>query len=405
MPSKQRLGPAAAALKKFEVDWAKSFGDDLPLIEAKVRPYEVVSTGSLELDLAMGCGGYVVGRITEIHGPEGTAKTTMGQVAVANFQLAYPQRMAGWIDMERTFDDSWAEGHGVNLHRSVFRRTRPKTAEDVADMTVKMISSGLFSVVVLDSVGGMVSDAEMGKKADEATVAAVARVVTRLVKQSAVMGDDHRTSLIIINQARANIGGGPKAGTTTTGGFALKHVSTHKLRNRRTGNNVYMLGNGKDEREVGFELAVTVEKNKVAQPRRVATFNLFNADTDDYGPIGIDRASEALSLGPRFGIVERAGSYYRFPNPAGGDTVQVQGEKKSLNLLRADPELVDYIRARVLEAKGAAVEELEDVAADAELETGTEDDGFVTGGGDAAKMVDFDPDVLARAHSPLPVSS
>lgn len=406
MPArKQRLGPSASALAKFEADWDKSFGAGLALIEAKVRPYEVVSTGSLELDLAMGCGGYVVGRITEMHGPEGTAKTTMATIAAANFQVAYPQRLVGWIDMERTFDDSWAQDHGVNLHRNVFRRTRPKTAEDVADMAARMIGSGLFSLVVLDSVGGMISDAEMDKKADEATVANVARVVTRMVKQSAVRGDDNRTSLLIINQARAAIGAGPRASTTTTGGFALKHVSTHKLRNRRTALAAYSLGKGADEREVGFELAVTVEKNKVAQPRRVATFGLFNADTDQYGPIGVDRASEALSLGIRYGIIEQqGGGYYQLPTPEGADPARIRGRDSALDVLRSDPDLVESLRAQVLEAKGAAVEELEDIAVDAEAEAGG-DDEFVTGGGETAGQVDFDPDVLARARNPIPVSS
>lgn len=350
MPRKAKapaLGPAAAALSRFEASFAKQYGEGV-LIKPQKRPYEVVSTGSLELDMAMGCGGTIVGRIAEWWGPGGVSKTTMAMISAGNFQRAYPDRLVGWLDVERTFDEAWAEEHGVNL--DLLRKTKPTVAQEVADHAQSMVQSGLFSLIVIDSVGGMMGRRESEGTSDDVQVAEVARVVTRLVKRQAALCDDNRTSLIIINQPRANISGGPRAGNATGGGNALKHATTHKLRFRQTGETAFTIkhGTGKTavEEEIGFQVAVHIERNKVAPPKRVAMFNIFNQDTELYGPLGIDRANEAFALGVRKAIIgEPSTGRYQLPDREG----TTHGKDKVINALRESPELVEFIRTKALE--------------------------------------------------------
>jgi hypothetical protein len=178
MPTK----PSARALAAFDQSFGKRFGESAI---RKKRAYKVVSTGSLSLDAAMGCGGYIVGRITEIWGPESVGKTTLSMIGAANFQRDYPDRLVGWIDMERTFDWDWAEANGLDTGR--IRLIRPRDSEEVSDMTRRMVESGLFSVTVLDSVGGMVTNEEMKLDAQKSSVGTAAKVITRMVKQAAVL--------------------------------------------------------------------------------------------------------------------------------------------------------------------------------------------------------------------------
>jgi recombination protein RecA len=335
MPTK----PSARALAAFDQSFGKRFGESAI---RKKRAYKVVSTGSLSLDAAMGCGGYIVGRITEIWGPESVGKTTLSMIGAANFQRDYPDRLVGWIDMERTFDWDWAEANGLDTGR--IRLIRPRDSEEVSDMTRRMVESGLFSVTVLDSVGGMVTNEEMKLDAQKSSVGTAAKVITRMVKQAAVLGDETGTSLLVINQVRANIS--PfGADTDTGGGFALKHASTHKIRLRRTTTAPYTIGSGDDVVQVGVELAAIVEKNKVAPPRRTATFALFNQYTPQYGPRGIDRAMEAYQIGRRLGIIEEPkSSFYLLP----GDDKPIHGEPKTIKRLRENPEILDKIRKDLL---------------------------------------------------------
>ena len=325
MPTKAKK-PSATELSKFQAQFTARFGENTVRARPQ-RGYQVVSTGSLALDYAMGCGGYVVGRITEIWGVESVAKTTMAMIAAANFQRQFTGKSVAWVNMERTFDWAWAQTHGIDPHRLVLME--PRNSEDVADMAKMAISSGLFSLVILDSVGGMVTREEMDKVADKDSVGTAAKVVTRMVKIAAVLCADTDTTMIIINQVRANIGF--TGGTTTGGGFALKHVTTHKIKLRRTQTEAFTVG--ADKQTVGIELAATVEKNKVAPPRRIATFALFVAPSTKYGPVGIDRATEAFTVGVRTGAIEQHGSYYQLP----GQVRRFQGRDAVLAAVPARP--------------------------------------------------------------------
>lgn len=356
-----RNGPSAAALAKFESDFTKRFGDKTI---RKSRKYKVVSTGSLTLDYALGCGGWIVGRVFQIWGPESVAKTTLMILSAVQFQKEFPNKLIGWIDMERTFDFDWATSLGLDMSRvKVFV---PENSEDVADMAKYMIRTEMFSFVVLDSVGGMVTAEEMDKDAEQASVGTAAKILTRMVKTCAVLCDDLGVTLGIVNQVRANLGYG--GDTTYGGGFALKHVNTHVVKLKRTGTMPYTIGSGTKQETYGFELAATVEKNKVAPPRRTATFALLVQPSAKYGPLGIDRATEACTMGVRLGIIEQQpGGYYALP----GVEERIRSEDKVKAHLRENETTLNLVRTMMLDKLSSEV--ADEIPEDDPVDEGTEE--------------------------------
>lgn len=362
------------ALSAFEERFTKRFGAGT-IAKAAKRTYQVVSTGSITLDIALGSGGWIVGRIAEIWGPESVAKTTLALCGIANFQVVFPNKMAAIIDMERSFDAAWAAQHGVDLDR--MHVLKPHSSEDVSDMARMLVESGMYSIIVLDSVGGMITEEEMSNDAAKASVGTAAKIITRMVKQCAVFCDDTDTTLIIVNQVRAVIS--PQGGDTTGGGKALKHVTTHKVRLKRTGDDPFYIGAGENRELVGFVVGATVEKNKVAPPRRVANFALFNQTTREFGPVGIDRAREAFQIAKRLGIIEEV-STGRFLLP--GEEKAVHGMPQTLARLRADRQMLDSIRQQMLAKLAEEVHIADEVSIDS-VEEGEEQPVIeaVSGGG------------------------
>lgn len=333
-----KVGPPAAALRTFEARFAKTFGDAVTLRRAEHPEYDVISTGSLLLDVALGVGGTIKGRLTEVWGPESVGKSTLSLISVAEAQHKDPEAMQGWVDMEQRFDPAWATKLGVDTSRLYL--AEPNNAEDVADLMKAMLTSGLMNKVVLDSIGGMVSRGEMEKDAEEVTVGQVPKIVTRMVKIAAVEARRHGVDVWIINQVRARIGGMPMRGADTTrgGGFALGHGTTHRLKVRRSGERLTI---GKDETavQVGAEIVINVEKNSVASPGRNAKIMLINEATEKYGPVGIDQATEAHQLATLYDLFERTGSNVTF-----ADGTKVNGREKQIEHMRANPTIVSKIR-------------------------------------------------------------
>lgn len=346
--------PPAAALKKFEERFTKSFGEKTLEKGSKINPWPVISTGSLALDYALGVGGLVEGRAAEFWGQEGIGKSTMAFYAIAEAQAKHPDKVCGYIDMEQKLDKSWAAAHGVDLAR-LYVYT-PDSAEDVADAMKEMVTSDLFALVVLDSIGGMIPEAEKEKDANQATMAIQAKIVTRMVKILAVEARKTGTAIIYINQVRANLSGFGKA-TTTGGGWALRHATTMKLEFKRTGTTPFKAKVHGEDVIVGHEIAVYVERNGVAPAYRTATLVMFNQATDKYGPLGIDRVDEAVTLGLKHKAIAQSGAFYTLP--ASG--VKVQGRDKLVAELRTSPEDMAEIRRRVLAEKADEVYEDEQV--------------------------------------------
>lgn len=347
------MSPSKAALAKFMTS-LETRHEDVTIRDLKGGPPEVVPTGSLALDYALGSGGWVKGRLNELWGREQTGKSTMLNVSVAAFQQAVPDRMAAWIDVEGTFDLEWARMHGVDLDPTRFLLVQPGNAEQVADLVKELINAEdggepMFGFLNLDSVGAMITETEKQKDADEATVAAVAKVVTRMVKIcSADMG---KTGAIlnIINQVRANLAYG--ADITRTGGFALGHVTTHRVQFKRTGTKPYMIGGKNDEVQVGQEIAMFVEKNKVAPARRTALATFWNQTTDKYGEVGLDVARDVFNTARNVpNVFERKSAWFHLP-----DGSKHNGEDAAVKYLRENPEARRVVRERVLATRSGEV--------------------------------------------------
>lgn len=349
-----------AAFEKWQQGFEKSFGEGRLVVANDFAPYEVVTTGSLLLDDAMGVGGYVMGRLVEIWGPDALGKSTLALIGIAEFQRQYPGERAAYIDVESTFDKGLAAGCGVDLSRLFVYE--PNNAEEVADAMKRMLTGGVFRYIVLDSIGAMIPEAEKQKDADEATMAIQAKIVTRMVKIAAVEARRARAVVILINQVRANLSYG--ADTTTGGGFALKHCTTHKLKLKRTGTPPYKVKVDGSDHYVGHELAIQVERNKVAPPRRTAIVSLFNQPSERYGPRGLDRADEAATLGLRrdVGIIEQSGAWYTITTTG----ERCNGRPALVEALRADPDTITKIREAAIAARASEVRDAAE--ADAEID-------------------------------------
>lgn len=332
---------AEVAMEKFEASFAKSFGEGVMRSAIQTPAYDVIPTGSISLDYAMGSGGYIRGRLSESWGPPGTGKSTLSLIGMAEAQKAVQDRWVALIDVEKTFDEDWAVAHGIDPTR--LKVIDPTTAEDAADHMKMLIESDLFSFITLDSIGAMLPAKEAEKDAGDAVVGAGAKTVTRMVKIATNLATDHHVAILFINQIRASIGSFVGPDITKGGGFALQHCTTHVLKHRRTKEAPFIIGTGDDKVQVGHQIAIAVDKNKVAPPKKTATINMFNQATEKYGPVGIDRPFEAFTLGKRLGFIDQAGAYYTLP-----DTSKHKSEATTLDYLREHPEVCDMIRMKVL---------------------------------------------------------
>jgi recombination protein RecA len=338
-------GPNAKALANFMADFGKRHEEsNLQTYSANFK-HEVVTTGSLAMDYALGVGGYVKGRIIELWGPEQTGKSTFLMITAGEFQRSHPDKLVCWIDVEATFDPEWARAHGMDTSPDRLVIAQPGSAEDVADIVKDMVCSDLFGFIVLDSIGAMLPQKEKEKDAGEATMGLVAKIITRMVKIAAAEGAQRGVILAMINQVRANLSYG--GDTTTTGGFARGHVTTHRLKFRRASGDGAVMTIGTREKgdivQVGQKIVITVEKNKVAPPKRIATLTFFNQATEKYGPIGIDKAMDVFKTAKLAGVLDQSGSWYNLP-----DGTKHNGEKEILAYLRSHPEAVPAIRDLVL---------------------------------------------------------
>lgn len=351
-----RSGPkkaTASALSKFEEEFSRGMGVELRAGKKRSKP-KITTTGSLALDFALTVGGIPSGRVIEMWGPEHAGKTTLAIIMARMHQIAYPEKMVAWVDMEQTFDDDWAEANGLDLSRMWFYT--PETAEDVADAVKKFVRSGLCSFVSLDSVGGMISRIEIEKDADEVTVGKVPQIVTRMVKAASPAAFANGTTLLVINQVRANIGG-YGADETTGGGWALKHVTSMKLQVKKAGgegskHTAKMPGHDRPV-PVGFKMAVRVQKNKMGPEGTVAEIWFHNVPTATYGPVGFDPVQETFDFAKRFKLMgSGAGGNYEVE----GEKIK-GGEPKVMDYLRKNPDAVEALRTKVLAQVSHLVEE------------------------------------------------
>lgn len=332
------------AVDLFAADFEKSFGPGKLQMGRAVKPYSIIPSGSVALDVAMGVGGYVKGRIHEIWGPDGMGKTFLCLCAVAQAQRTDPDRWVAYIDVENKAADAWADALGVD--RTRWMKYVPTTAEDAADAAKKFLSYDMFNMVVVDSIGALISRAELEAQADKAEVAQIARIVTRMMGVMTAFAQERQAVVILVNQLRDKVdSGGPKSFMKSygrTGGWKLKYSTTMGLKVGGSSKQPLMVEVKGTKHVAAREISVKIERNKVYAEGAVVNILIHTVDCD-YGPPGIDQAEEVLMLGPKLGIIGREGVKYVLP---GGKWFR--GEQALREHLHANPDTVAELRQSMI---------------------------------------------------------
>ena len=314
-----------AAMTKIEKDFGK--GSIMRMGDEKVENVEVIPTGSIGLDLALGVGGYPRGRIIEIYGPESSGKTTLAITAIAEAQKR--GGIAAFIDAEHAFDRFYAEKLGVDVDNLWI--SQPDNGEQALQIADQLISSSAVDILVVDSVAALTPKKEIEGDMGDSAVGLQARLMSQALRKLTGTISKTNTCCIFINQLREKIGvmfGNPE---TTTGGNALKFYSSVRIDIRRVtslkdGDNVY-----------GNHVRVKVVKNKVAPPFRKAEFDIL------FGQ-GINKAGEILDLGVENDIVGKSGSWFSYNGSKLG-----QGRDAAVQLLKHNPELCEESEKQIVE--------------------------------------------------------
>ena len=325
----EKLKALQAAMAKIEKDFGK--GSIMKLGEEKIDNIEVIPSGSIALDYALGVGGYPRGRIVEIYGPESSGKTTLAIHAIAEAQKQ--GGIAAFIDAEHAFDRFYAANLGVNVDELLI--SQPDNGEQALDIADQLIRSAAVDIIVIDSVAALTPKAEIEGDMGDNKVGLQARLMSQALRKLTSTISKTNTTCIFINQLREKIGimfGNPE---TTTGGNALKFYASVRLDIRKSS----PIKDG--DEVVGNEVKVKVVKNKVAPPFRRAEFEVM------YGE-GISRVGEVVDLGVNFGILEKSGSWYSY-----GGSKLGQGKEATKAVLRDNPELQEEVTAKIYEAMKA----------------------------------------------------
>lgn len=332
LEGKGREEALASALKQIEKNFGK--GSIMRLGDAKANMnVEVISTGILPLDIALGVGGIPRGRIIEIYGPESSGKTT-----VTLHMIAEAQRnggIAAFIDAEHALDPVYAQKLGVNIDDLLI--SQPDTGEQALDIVDALVHSGALDIVVVDSVAALVPKAEIDGDMGDSHVGVLARLMSQAMRKLTGIVSKSRTAVVFINQIREKIGvsyGNPE---TTTGGRALKFYSSVRLDVRKADK----INQGQEV--VGNHTKVKVVKNKVAPPFKTAEFDIM------YGE-GVSRIGCVIDMGVDLDIVDKSGAWFSY-----GGTRLGQGKENAKQTLREHPEMLQEIeqkvRAKLLEAQ------------------------------------------------------
>lgn len=318
---KKALGAALLQIEKqFGKGSVMRMGD-----VASTHDLEVISTGSLSLDIALGCGGLPKGRIIEIYGPESSGKTTLTLEAIAQTQAA--GGTAAFVDAEHALDPIYAGKIGVNIDELLV--SQPDTGEQALEITDMLVRSGAVDIVVIDSVAALTPKAEIEGDMGDSHVGLQARLMSQALRKLTANIKRSNTMVIFINQIRMKIGvmfGNPE---TTTGGNALKFYASVRLDIRRIG------AIKKGDEVVGNDTRIKVVKNKVAPPFRQAEFEIL------YGE-GVSREGELIDLGVKHGFVQKSGSWYSYENDRIG-----QGKENVREFLREHTEIAEKLDQQI----------------------------------------------------------
>lgn len=322
----EKLKALQAAMDKIEKTFGK--GSIMKMDDDNVQEVEVIPTGSIALNAALGVGGYPKGRIIEIYGPESSGKTTLAIHAIAEAQKA--GGIAAFIDAEHAFDRFYAAKLGVDVDNLWI--SQPDNGEQALEIAEQLIRSSAIDIIVIDSVAALTPKAEIEGDMGDNKVGLQARLMSQALRKLTSAISKTNTTCIFINQLREKIGvmfGNPE---TTTGGNALKFYASVRLDIRRS----TQLKDG--EEVIGNQTKVKVVKNKVAPPFRKAEFDIMFGE-------GISRAGEIIDLGADLGIIKKSGSWYSY-----NETKLGQGRDASKQVIQDNPELAEELEGLIFAA-------------------------------------------------------
>ena len=323
---KAKLQALQAAMSKIEKDFGK--GSIMKLGDENTEKVDIIPTGSISLNAALGVGGYPKGRIIEIYGPESSGKTTLAIHAIAEAQKA--GGIAAFIDAEHAFDRFYAAKLGVDTDSLII--SQPDNGEQALEIADQLVRSAAVDIIVVDSVAALTPKKEIEGEMGDNVVGLHARLMSQALRKMTSSVSKTNTTCIFINQLREKIGvmfGNPE---TTTGGNALKFYASVRLDIRR----VTSLKDG--DEIIGTQVRVKVVKNKVAPPFRKAEFEITFGE-------GISKVGEILDLGVEYGIIQKSGSWFSY-----NDTRLAQGRDAAKNVIKDNPELAEELEAKIKEA-------------------------------------------------------
>ena len=324
-PNSEKLKALQAAMDKIEKDFGK--GSIMKMGNENIEDIEVIPTGSIGLNAALGVGGYPRGRIIEIYGPESSGKTTLAIHAIAETQKM--GGIAAFIDAEHAFDRFYAAKLGVDVDNLLI--SQPDNGEQALEIADQLIRSSAIDIIIIDSVAALTPKAELEGDMGDNKVGLQARLMSQALRKLTGTVSKTRTTCIFINQLREKIGvmfGTPE---TTTGGNALKFYASVRI-DIRGGQTIK---NG--DEVIGRQTKVKVVKNKVAPPFRRAEFDIMFGE-------GISRAGEIIDLGVDLGIIKKSGSWFSY-----NDTKLAQGRDAAKQTLLDNPELSEELEALIFE--------------------------------------------------------
>jgi recombination protein RecA len=331
--NKEKLKVLQLAIDKLEKSYGK--GTIMRMGDSPVEDMEVISTGSIALDIALGIGGLPKGRVIEIYGPESSGKTTLAIHAIAQAQKN--GGIAAFIDAEHAFDRYYAQKLGVDIENLLI--SQPDNGEQALEIAENLIRSGAIDIIVIDSVAALTPKSEIEGEMGDSKMGLQARLMSQALRKLTATISRTGCCCIFINQLREKIGvmfGNPE---TTTGGNALKFYASVRLDIRR-------IGQIKDgEAIIGNRTRVKIVKNKVAPPFRTAEFDILYGD-------GISHTGEIVDLGVENNIIKKSGSWFSY-----GDTKLGQGREAVRQLFQDNPELADEIEEKIRIAKNPVVAE------------------------------------------------
>lgn len=324
-PKKAKLAALSAALQKIEKDFGK--GSVMKLGDESVENVEVIPTGSISLNYALGVGGFPRGRITEIYGPESSGKTTLAIHAIAEAQKL--GGVAAIIDAEHAFDRFYAEKLGVDVDNLYI--SQPDNGEQALEIADQLIRSAAIDILVIDSVAALTPKSEIEGDMGDRNVGLQARLMSQALRKITATISRTNTCCIFINQLRANIGQMFGPSETTAGGNALKYYASVRVDIRSS----TTLKDG--DEAIGRHTKVKVAKNKVAPPFKKVEFDIMFGE-------GISRASEILDLGVEMDIINKSGAWFSYDG-----SKLAQGREMAKKVIQDNPELADELERKIME--------------------------------------------------------